>query len=169
MKRSAPFNSIWRVAGLLCLMILFSAYAIEYGVPIEPCPLCLLQRYALWGITLCFWLASAWPNNRFWCLSNNALILILSMAGTMIASRHLWIQYLTPSQEIADCLAGLDRVFAYHPFFEALQKIFSARQDCARIDFTILSLPLSAWSLLGFISIIMVNSWIGLQKIKRRI
>ncbi len=169
MKKNFTFRTLLVGGALASTALLGGTYLIEYGFKIDPCPLCLLQRYALWGVVLCFWLGVLQVHKSLWRLLYCFLIILFSTAGALIAGRQLWIQYLTPPNEMGGCIAGFEILFAYKPFFEALSEIFSASPDCARIDFTILKLPLSGWAFLSFAAIIMFCVKIVWLQIKRRI
>ncbi len=169
MKYTYGFRMLFMSAALLCTALLGGTYLLEYGFNIEPCPLCLLQRYVLFGIVLLFWLGVLQAYKNFWRLLYCFLITLFSGVGAFISGRHLWIQYLTPPDEVGGCIAGFEQLFAYKPFFEALSELFNASKDCAKIDFTILQLPLSAWSLISFSGIILFCLLILVLQIKRRI
>jgi len=163
------FRTLFIWGSLISLLMLSFAYILEYGFNLEPCPLCLLQRYALWAVfgTLAI---GAIHNGKviartIYCMS----IFLFSITGIALAARHVWLQHYAPS-EISNCMAGLDRMLAYEPFLEVLKEIlFHTSAECARIDFTFLTLSLPAWSLIGFISFAVFSLVVGWLQIKRRI
>jgi len=169
MKSYFTFRLLFITGGLLSLIILGSAYFLEYYLLLEPCPLCLLQRYLLWGIVFLFG-AGALQNCKsfgriIYCTSTGTL----SILGIILAGRHVWLQHLPPTSEIPTCTAGFEKMLTYKPIFEVLQTILAESQSCARVDFTILGQSLSFWSLLFFIGLVVFSGVIiGLQ-IKRRI
>lgn len=169
MKLTLSFRLLCMQGGLISALILSSAYGLEYGFGLEPCPLCLLQRYALWGSALLFWcgvFASRRTLGRLILSSGAALF---SLLGAVIAARHVWMQYLTPPAELEACTASFQRLLAYAPLWEVLKKTFSASQDCARIDFSLLGLSLPVWSLLSFIALAILGASVVWLTVKRRI
>ena len=169
MKGTLSVRLLFMCGGSISAVILGSAYLLEYGFGLEPCPLCLLQRYALWGVGLLFWLGVLKHDRSVWRLILSAGIILFSLLGAIVAARHVWIQYLTPHTELATCTASFQRLLAYTPLWDALKETFNASQDCARIDFTVLGLSLPIWSLLSFMGLLSLSMSIVALTIKRRI
>lgn len=154
---------------LASLLLLVSAYIIQYQYQVEPCPLCLIQRYVFIMIGFLFAIAalhnSAYSKTR---LTYLGLILFFSVLGIGLSSRHVYLQYL-PQPEIATCGAGLERMLAFMPFLEVLQEVFDASPSCSHIDFTILNLSIPVWTLAAFLGFFIFTLLIIIWQIKRRI
>lgn len=168
MNRILNFRLLFTIGGIISLAILGSTYLLEYALKLEPCPLCFLQRYALWGVSILFWIGALQNAKGFGRLLYCAGILFFCVLGIIFASRHLWLQYITPDIP-STCLAGFDKLLAFKSFVEILQEIFAASPECSQIEFTFLKLSLPAWSLVGFIGFAAFSIFVGWLQIKRRI
>ncbi len=169
MKPKFTFRWLFILGSLVSFSMLSFAYLLEYHLDLEPCPLCLLQRYILWAIFCSFTIGAIHNGTMVARILYSTCSVFLSIIGIILASRHVWLQYFAP-HEIADCMAGLERMLAFKPFLEVLKEVFfHTSAECARIDFTFLKLSLPAWSLLSFIGFAIFSILIGWLQIKRRI
>jgi disulfide bond formation protein DsbB len=168
MKMMLNFRTLLFVGGFLSLVLLLGTYLLEYGFGAEPCPLCYLQRGILFAITLVFCLAGLQNCKQNGRLIYCAILFFLSMLGVALASRQLWLQYISPLNE-SNCFAGFQKMLTLMPLWEVLKETFRGSSACSTIDFTVLRLPLSAWSLfsfMGFGVFFLILCWL---QIKRRI
>lgn len=163
------FRNLFTLGVLVSFCMLCFAYILEYGFDLEPCPLCLLQRYAFWGIFTVFFLGAVHNGQNVARMLYCTVVFLFSTIGIILSARHVWLQYFAPPG-ISNCMAGLDRMLAFKPLLEVLKEIvFHTSAECARIDFTLLKLSLPAWSLIGFISFAFFSILIGGLQTKRRI
>lgn len=166
MKIVITFRSLFFLGALISLIFLLGTYVLEYGFQLEPCPLCYVQRGALFGIVVLFWLATLQNCKGNGRLIYCASIFIFSILGIVLASRHLWLQYVSPVHE-SNCLAGFEQMLEFMPLLEVLKETFHGSQECSKIDFTFLALPLPAWSLfsfVGFAGFSLVLGWLHIKK-----
>ena len=79
-----------------CACTLLMSYALyaEHFLGLEPCPMCIFQRISTILLGLTF-LVGCFPfNSRFSRLLIGSLILITSLSGILVASRHVLLQNL---------------------------------------------------------------------------
>lgn len=162
------FRQFMMIGGLLSLVILGGAYGLEVFLHLEPCGLCVLQRFVLWGISLFFWMGALHNPKAFVRLFYCIGALVFSLMGVLLSSRHLWLQY-APAEEVSNCLAGFEQLFAFKPWYEVIKELFTASPECSKIDFTFLNTSLPGWSLMAFICFALFSLIIGWLQIKRRI
>jgi disulfide bond formation protein DsbB len=150
-------------------LLLIIAYFIEFHFHLEPCPLCLLQRYTFISLTLLS--VAAWIHRPTYHgkIVYITLQLCFCLMGILLTLRHLWLQYLAPNDIVLSCTAGLDKLLQFQPIFDTLKEVIFHAEGCTEIDFTVLTLPLSAWSLFFFIGFFCYNSFILKLIIKRRV
>lgn len=147
------FSKIFFIATLACFGLLGGGYFIEYVYHIEPCPLCILQRL-VFGIIAILFLVGALHNPKgIATYIYSILIMLMSITGSLLAARQIWLQHLPPDQ-VPSCTAGLNRLLEVYPVLEALKLIFNSSGECSVIDFTILGLSLAEWSLFSFVLLI---------------
>ncbi len=151
---------------ILSLLLLASAYALEHFRGLEPCALCLLQRYVLWMVALVAGLAWLHQPHRLGKHVYSFTLFLLNSLGLLLAARHLWVQYQTATETIAPCTAPLQTLFAFKPMLRVLAEVLQNTHDC-QIIHTFFGVPLSAWSMMGFITLILLVWWTWKIPLKR--
>jgi len=167
MKLTINFRVLFFLGALTSLLFLLGSYTLEYGFKLEPCPLCYLQRYVLFGIFFLFALGTLQNCQQIGRLIYCALIFIVSMLGSVLATRQLWLQHNPPMNE-SNCLAGFEKMLEFMPLWEVLKESFQGTPDCSKIDFTFLTLSLPAWSLLSFMGFAILSLVLGWFHLKKR-
>jgi protein dithiol:quinone oxidoreductase len=168
MKLKLTFRSLMWLGAAACLVFLGAAYLLEYGFHQAPCSLCLLQRYTLWIVCLIFVFAGIHAPKNLGRYLYSVIATIFSIIGILLASRQIWIQSL-PGDQLPNCTAGLERLFAYQPGLEVIKTILMGGGECADSDFKILGLTLAEQSGLMFAGFIVYLILIIFWQKKRRI
>ncbi|HQQ70464.1 MAG TPA: disulfide bond formation protein B, partial [Alicycliphilus sp.] len=92
-----------RTLALLCAtcvaMLAFGLY-LQYAQGLEPCPMCIVQRYALIGVAILAGLASV-RGQKGWWKSWSLLALLMAGFGAFTAARQSWLQWYPP--EVVVC------------------------------------------------------------------
>lgn len=139
--------ALWAV-GLLA----FGLY-LQHGVGLEPCPMCIVQRYALVGVALLAGMAAAWPGLRgrlggMWAAAG------LAVFGAFVAARQSWLQWFPP--EILTCGRDFYGMIEAFPLRRAIPMIFRGSGDCSAVDWTFLGLTIANWSFVNFVAMALV-------------
>lgn len=145
-------RSINTLGFVTCGLLLAYAYYLEFFQNLPPCPLCTLQRLAMGGLGFIFLMAavhnpSHWGNRIY-----ASLIALFAGMGAGIAGRHVWLQYVA-SEEVRNCLPGLDYLLDTFPFMETLRLVLLESSACSGIDWTFLGLSIPVWTLIAFIGL----------------
>lgn len=146
-------------ARLLCLT-LFSVCAglLAFGLylqhikGIEPCPMCIMQRYALAACGLIGLVAGLHNPQGKGLYGYCGLLATAALAGGGVAARQSWIQWYPPA--VSECGPGLEYMLESFPLASALPMIFRGAGDCSVVDWTFLGLSIANWSLLCFATIL---------------
>jgi disulfide bond formation protein DsbB len=151
---------------LFCVGLLGFGLYLQHFEGLEPCPMCIMQRYALALVGLITLLGALHgPRNggaRFYA----ALILLTSLAGGGVAARQSWIQRYPPT--IPECGPGLEFMVESFGLADALPMIFRGAGDCTAIDWSFLGLSIANWSLLNFAFIALLSLYLMVRRqIKR--
>ena len=142
---------IGNLAGFIaCAGLIAAALYLQYGVGIDPCPLCVMQRIAVIAAGTVFLAAAIHHPGRIGGHLYGALIAILSLAGLIVAGRHVWLQYI-PADRRPACGPGLEYLFGAFGPLEALGRVFRGSGECGTVDWTLLGLSIPHWTLLAFI------------------
>ena len=92
-----------RVLALICAgcvaALAFGLY-LQHVVGLEPCPMCIVQRYAMLLVGLLAGL-TALSRNRGVLLGGSSLVLLAAGFGAFTAARQSWLQWYPP--EVASC------------------------------------------------------------------
>lgn len=137
----------------VCVGLMAYALYAQYGLHLDPCPLCIFQRIAVIGTGVGFALAWALgPNGRRrWV--GFPLVVVPALAGIAVAGRHVWLQSL-PNDKVPACGPSLDFLMDSYPFAEVLQRVFTGSGQCATIDWSFMGLSMPAWVLLAFVGLL---------------
>ena len=139
-----------RVLALVCAaclaMLAFGLY-LQHVVGLEPCPMCIVQRYALALIALVAGIAACFRRRAAW-LAGSGLMLLVSGFGGFVAARQSWLQWYPP--EVASCGRDFYGMIETFPLKRAIPMIFKGSGDCTKIEWTFLGGSIPNWSFLGF-------------------
>lgn len=138
-------------AGLLICVLLFAfALYLQYYEFQNPCPLCILQRIAFIALMAVFLVGAIHGPQKTGAAVYGALLVIISLIGAGIATRHVWLQHL-PKDKVPECGPGLEYMLNKFPLSQALEKVFRGSGECAEVGWTFLTLSIAEWSLLWFV------------------
>ncbi|HYM34297.1 MAG TPA: disulfide bond formation protein B, partial [Steroidobacteraceae bacterium] len=88
-----PSGRVANALGFLAcaLMIAYALYA-QYGLGLDPCPLCTFQRIAIIALGVVFLVATLHNAKSFFRYAYAILIVAIALIGIGVAVRHLRIQ-----------------------------------------------------------------------------
>ncbi len=144
---TAPRRVLALISAACVAMLAFGMY-LQYGVGLEPCPMCIVQRYALIGVALFTGLGSL-RGGRGWGLGWGGLALLAAGFGAFVAARQSWLQWNPP--EIATCGRDFYGMVENYPLSRAIPMIFRGSGDCTAIDWTFLGGSIANWSFIAFV------------------
>ena len=142
---------IWFFFGFLaCAGLLGIGAYFQLVQGLEPCPLCISQRIAIF-VTGVVFLIAAIHNPRKMGVKRYAILgTITALLGASISTRHVWLQHLPPDK-VPECGPELSYMFEYFPIFDTLKFMLSGTGDCAKVDWTLLGFSMPVWTLLAFL------------------
>ena len=130
-------------------MLAFGLY-LQHVVGLEPCPMCIVQRYALVFVALLAGLTAIF-SGRAALVGGSGLLLFSAGFGAFVAARQSWLQWFPP--EVASCGRDFYGMIETFPLQRVIPMIFKGSGDCSKVDWTFLSLSIANWSFLAFIGI----------------
>jgi disulfide bond formation protein DsbB len=140
---------------LACAALLGYALYVQYGIGLEPCPLCILQRVAVIAAGGLFLLAALHDPAERGARAYGLLIDLAAVAGILVAARHMWI-IAQPPGSVAECGASLDYMMDVLPLHQVLAKVLAGSGECAKIDWQFLGLNMPTWVLIALAG---VGTW----------
>ncbi|MBB3637366.1 MULTISPECIES: disulfide bond formation protein B [Variovorax] len=145
------FGAPRRAFGLICLacvlMLAFGLY-LQHVVGLEPCPMCIVQRYALVLVALFTGLAGVFRNVGLRVVGG-VLALLAALGGAYTAASQSWLQWYPP--EVVSCGRDLYGMIETFPLKRALPMIFRGGGDCSKVDWSLFGLTLANWSFIAFV------------------
>ena len=133
-------------------MLAFGLY-LQHIVGLEPCPMCIVQRYALILVALLAGLAAIFTG-RAALIASSGLLLLSAGFGAFVAARQSWLQWFPP--EVASCGRDFYGMIETFPLQRVSPMIFKGSGECSKVDWTLLGLSIANWSLLSFSAISLV-------------
>ena len=148
---------VFAVIFLACASLIALAIYLQEELGLEPCPMCILQRYAFVAIGAVA-LAAAIHGPRGIALKTYALLVtLLSIAGGGVAIRHSYLQHFPPKVEA--CGTDLEFLVNTFPISQALPKIFAGTGSCSKVDWTLLGLSIPEWAIVWFAIFVAASLW----------
>jgi protein dithiol:quinone oxidoreductase len=144
------------VAAVSVAMLAFGMY-LQHVQGLEPCPMCIVQRYALILVAVLAGLAACLraPVGRAVAVSAMGLFAVF---GAFTAARQSWLQWNPP--EILSCGRDFFGMIEAFPLGRAIPMIFRGSGDCSKIDWTFLGLTIANWSFLWFAVFALLAVWL---------
>ena len=139
---------VYGLVALACVAMLAFGMYLQHVVGLEPCPMCIVQRYALVLVALCAGLAGA-TDRKGMHVGGGVLLVILALLGAYVAARQSWLQWYPP--EVVSCGRDLYGMIETFPLKRALPMIFRGGGDCSKVDWTFLGGTIANWSFVCFI------------------
>jgi protein dithiol:quinone oxidoreductase len=136
-----------------CFGLLAFGLYLQHAVGLEPCPMCIVQRYALVGVALLSAVAAAVPLGLLrWAVTGG--VALVAGFGAFVAARQSWLQWYPP--EVLSCGRDFYGMIESFPLKRAVPMIFKGSGDCSKIDWTFLGLTIANWSFLCFVGVMVL-------------
>jgi disulfide bond formation protein DsbB len=133
-----------------CIALLAFGLYLQHAVGLEPCPMCIVQRYALLLVALVAGL-TALTDRKGALMAGAGVMLLLAGSGAFVAARQSFLQWYPP--EVASCGRDLYGMIETFPLKRAIPMIFKGGGDCSVVDWTFLGGSIANWSFVCFVGI----------------
>ena len=161
---TAPRRVLALVSAACVAMLAFGLY-LQHVVGLEPCPMCIVQRYALILVAVIAGVTAMLRGRGAW-MAGSALMVLASGFGAFVAARQSWLQWYPP--EIASCGRDFSGMIETFPLKRAIPMIFKGSGDCTKIDWTFLGGSIANWSFAGFVFFALVGLVLLLRQARSR-
>jgi len=140
-----------------CVGLLGYGLYLQHYEGLVPCPMCIVQRYALILVALLAGLTAA--SGRLALQRTGIVAMVLSAGfGAFVAARQSWLQWYPP--EVVSCGRDFYGMVESFPLQRAIPMIFKGGGDCTKVDWTFLGGSIANWSFLCFVSIVLLGSYL---------
>jgi protein dithiol:quinone oxidoreductase len=160
---NAP-RRMWAGMGAVCIALLLFGLYLQHVGGLEPCPMCIVQRYALVLVAVCALLTGAFTG-KVKQLVGGSLTVLFAGFGAFVAARQSWLQWYPP--EVQSCGRDLFGMIETFPLQRLVPMIFRGSGDCSKIDWTFLGGSIANWSFLCFVAIGLVALSLVVRLLKR--
>lgn len=137
----------------VCIGLMAWALWLQYGLGLEPCPLCAFQRIAVIAIGLVFLVAAVHNPGAIGAIVYAGLTFAVGAVGAGLAAWHVWIQ-AQPKGSIASCGMSLDYMLETLPFTEVISRVLSGSGECAEQGWLFLGLAIPSWTFVFFVAMV---------------
>ena len=144
---------------LMCAALIGLALYLQEQEGLEPCPMCILQRYAFTVLGIVALVAAIHGPRGVMLKAYGALCALVALAGAGVAMRHSYIQHFPP--KIETCGTDLEFLVNTFPISQALPKIFAGSGSCSAVDWTMMGLSIPEWALVWFLIFAVAAAWIS--------
>lgn len=156
---------IFMLISVVCIALLSFGQYLQHVVGLEPCPMCIVQRYALMMVVLISGL-TAISNKKGVHIAGAVLMLVSAGFGAYVAARQSWLQWYPP--EVVSCGRDFYGMIEAFPLQRAIPMIFKGSGDCSKIDWVFLGGSIANWSFLSFVGVALLSIALILRQLKRR-
>ena len=146
---AAPRRLLALVSVACAAMLAFGFY-LQHVVGLEPCPMCIVQRYALVLVAVVAGV-TALASRKSLLMAGSGLLVLLCGLGAFVAARQSFLQWYPP--EVASCGRDLYGMIETFPLKRAIPMIFKGSGDCSKVDWTFLGGSIANWSFVCFVSL----------------
>jgi len=133
--------------GIICLALIGGALYMQVVLQELPCPLCILQRYALLFIALFAFIGAAMPGKRSVTVFE-ALVVLSAIGGMIAAGNHV---YVLANPTVSCGVDVLEPIVDGLPLANALPLVFQVGGFCTTAYPPVLGLSLAQWALVAFV------------------
>jgi len=139
---------VWAFVLLVCVGLLSFGMYLQHVVGLEPCPMCIVQRYVMVLMALVALLGVCFPCRKG-SLGVGLGLFVLAAGGAYVAARQTWLQWYPP--EVVSCGRDFYGMIETFPLQRAIPMIFKGGGDCSKVDWTFLGGSIANWSFVAFV------------------
>jgi disulfide bond formation protein DsbB len=134
---------------VVCAVILGVALYMEFAMGLDPCLLCMSQRFVFLAIAFVSLLAALHNPIFGGHKVYGGIIAMLAIGGGALAIRQLYLQGL-PADQVPACGPGFDFMLEAFPFTEVLVAMITGSGSCAEVQWTLMGISIPGWSLIAY-------------------
>ena len=149
--------------GFACLGLVGASIFVQHVLGVEPCPLCIIQRFTYLALVPIFFAAALVQRHG---RAQRSLLwgaTLLSFIGLSVAAYQTQMQIFPPSV-IESCSPGLAYLLDTMGVTDVLMQLVHAGGDCADTSFKVLGLTLAQASLLIFLVFVALLGNLALRR-----
>jgi disulfide bond formation protein DsbB len=154
------------LVSVTCIALLAFGLYLQHVVGLEPCPMCIVQRYALVLVALVAGLTAAITGKKGGLMAGAGVMVLLAGSGAFVAARQSFLQWYPP--EVASCGRDLYGMIETFPLKRVIPMLFKGSGDCSAIEWTFLGGSIANWSFVCFVGIGLLSLALIVRLARRR-
>lgn len=158
-----PRRSLALICAACVAMLAFGLY-LQHVVGLEPCPMCIVQRYALILVAVVTGI-TAFASRRGLLVTGSGVMVLIAGLGAFVAARQSFLQWYPPQE--ASCGRDLYGMIETFPLKRLIPMIFKGSGDCTKIDWTFLGLSIANWSYIVFVGFALMGLLLIFRQLKK--
>jgi len=152
---------------LACAGLMGFGLYLQHALNLQPCPLCIFQRYAFVMTGAVALVAAIHGPGRTGQAVYGALTVLAAGTGAAIAGRQTWLQHNPPN--IFECGPDLQYLLESFPLTKVLPMVFQGEGDCAKAGWSFIGLSIAEWALLWFAAFLLAGLYCLLVRPRRSV
>ncbi len=159
-----PIN-FWILAAIVAAVtgLLSYGYYLQYVQYLNPCPLCMTQRFFYYICGIVALLGLFLVRKKVLHKVFSTVIALSAVGGLITAGRQIWLQHL-PADQVPECGLGLQYWLANEPFVQTLRLLFAGDGNCAEVQWRFLGFSIADWSFFWFACIFLAALFMVFRK-----
>jgi disulfide bond formation protein DsbB len=149
-----PRRTLALTAAVCVGLLVFGLY-LQHAVGLEPCPMCIVQRYALLLVAVVAGMTAALRGPLAYTAGLISMVVVAG-GGAFVAARQSFLQWYPP--EVLSCGRDLYGMIESFPLKRVIPMIFKGSGDCSAVDWSFLGLTIANWSFLCFAGILVLST-----------
>src|SRR5262249_53541953 len=147
------------IAAACAALVAYGIFHLQEQLGLEPCPMCILQRFAFIAVGAVALVAAIHGPKGFALKVYGSLVALCARPGPGGAIRHSSLQPFPPLRET--CGTGLEFLLNTFPLAQALPKIFAGTGSCSKVDWSFLGLSIPEWALVWYLAFAAGAIWVA--------
>ena len=148
-----PRRPAYLLGFFVCAGLMGWALWLQYGLDLQPCPLCVFQRIAVISTGVVFLIAGIHNPGRLGAAIYAGFVVAISGVGAGLAAWHVWIQG-QPKGSVAACGMGLNYMLETMPLTEVIGRVLKGSGECAEQGWLLFGLAIPSWTFVFFVAMI---------------
>ncbi len=163
----SPRRAFLLAAAVPAALLAFG-YFLQYVQGLQPCPLCLVQRFFFYSVIGVCVVAALHHPGRKGTVAYASLAGLFAVVGGAVAARQVWLQHLPPDK-VPACGPDLFFMLDNFPLSRVINTVLlTGTGECAKVDWTFLGFSIAEWSLGWFTLLTAFMVWLALRSIRSR-
>jgi disulfide bond formation protein DsbB len=135
------------IIGLALLLASVGAWYFQVVLGLQPCPMCIVQRYIL--ITMIgVWCLGWFLPDRWYRIGYSPFLGLVGVLGGFVAAKQSWLQWYPP--KTVSCGRDFYGIIENFPIRDAFPMLLRGTGDCSKVDWSLFGLSIANYSFLFF-------------------